>query len=153
MPTAPAPALATDVARRLRLAVARLARRLRQEADGDEVVTATQLAALSTIDRLGPLTLGELAAVEHVQPPTMTRVVGRLEELGYLTREVDAADRRVARAVLTPAGSDFIAETRTRRDAFLAERLDHLTAAERAAIIKALPALERLVAEAAGDQP
>ena len=153
MPTAPAPAPTADVGRRLRLAVARLARRLRQEADSDEVVTATQLAALSTIDRLGPLTLGELAAVEHVQPPTMTRVVGRLEELGYLTREVDAADRRVARAVLTSAGTDFVAETRTRRDAYLAERLERLTSAERAAITKALPALERLVADAADDQP
>src|SRR5437867_8374777 len=73
-----------DLAPRLRLALTRLGRRLRQQSDGD--VTATMLSALSSVDRLGPLTLGELAAAERVQPPTITRVAGRLEERGLVQR-------------------------------------------------------------------
>ena len=81
-----------DLAPRLRLALTRLGRRLRQQSDGD--VTATMLSALSSVDRLGPLTLGELAAAERVQPPTITRVAGRLEERGLVQREVDERDLR-----------------------------------------------------------
>lgn len=133
-----------ELSSRLRLAVARLARRLRQATAGDDV-TATQLAVLSTLDRLGPLTLGELAGVEQVQPPTMTRVVARLEELGFVTRAVDTADRRVARASLTGAGRRYVAGSRTRRNAYLAERLKRLTPDERDLVAAALPLLERLV--------
>src|SRR2546423_13827260 len=92
------PTTDAELAARLRLAVTRLARRLRQEtqnADGD--VPPSGLSALSSIERLGPLTLGELSAVERVQPPTMTKVVAGLESLGLVSRTVDPADRRVAR--------------------------------------------------------
>lgn len=134
----------TDLSTRLRLAVTRLARRLRQETSNDEV-TATQQATLASIERLGPVTLGELAQVEHVQPPTMTRVVARLEELGLVTRQADAKDRRVFRAELTAAGRDFLAASRTRRDRYIAERLEGFTAAETATLEKALPLIERLL--------
>ena len=95
----------TELASQLRLAVARLSRRIRQQAasTGEELTASTQ-AALASIERLGPITLGELAAVEQVQPPSMTRIVARLEEWGYATRVVDPADRRVARAAITDAG-------------------------------------------------
>ena len=120
---------ATDVApevlaSRLRLANARLARRVRQEAmsAGDDL-TASRLAALATIEDLGPITLGELAAVEQVQPPSMTRIVARLEETGLAARVVDANDRRVAHVEITDAGRQTLARSRTRKTAFLAKRV------------------------------
>jgi DNA-binding MarR family transcriptional regulator len=139
----------TELASHLRLAVARLSRRIRQQAaaTGEELTASTQ-GALASIERLGPITLGELAAVERVQPPSMTRIVGRLEEWGYATRVVDPADRRVARAEITDAGRELLARSRTRKDAFLAQRVAELTDAERALLARALPLLERLQEDA-----
>ena len=135
----------TELASHLRLAVARLTRRIRQEAaiTGEELTASTQ-GALATIERLGPITLGELAAVEQVQPPSMTRIVARLEESGYVSRVVDPTDRRVARAVITDAGRELLARSRTRKDAYLARRIVELSDAERALLARALPLLERL---------
>jgi DNA-binding MarR family transcriptional regulator len=134
-----------ELASQLRLAVARLNRRVRQQAaaTGEELTASTQ-AALASIERLGPITLGELAAVEQVQPPSMTRIVARLEEWGYATRVVDPSDRRVARAAITDAGRDLLARSRTRKDAYLARRIAELSDAERALLARALPLLERL---------
>ena len=134
-----------ELASQLRLAVARLTRRIRQEAaaTGEELTASTQ-GALASIERLGPITLGELAAVEQVQPPSMTRIVARLEESGYVSRVVDPTDRRVARAVITDAGRVLLANSRTRRDAYLARRIAELSDAERALLTRALPLLERL---------
>jgi len=135
----------TELASHLRLAVARLSRRIRQQAAATgEELTASSQAALATIERLGPITLGELAAVEQVQPPSMTRIVARLEEWGYATRVVDPADRRVARAVITDAGRELLARSRTRKDAYLARRVAELSDADRALLARALPLLERL---------
>ena len=125
------------LAARLRLANARLARRVRQEAlsAGDDL-TASRLAALATIERLGPITLGELAAVEQVQPPSMTRIVGPARGApGSSTREVDAADRRDrprARSP-TPAGR-LLERSRTRKNAFLAKRVGASQHAGRSAL-------------------
>jgi len=136
-----------DLAPRLRLALTRLGRRLRQQSDGD--VTATMLSALSSVDRLGPLTLGELAGAERVQPPTITRVAGRLEERGLVQREVDERDRRVTRVRLTGEGRRLLARSRKRKDAYIARRLRDLAPDDVAALERALPILERLV----GDDP
>jgi DNA-binding MarR family transcriptional regulator len=135
-----------ELASRLRLAVARLHRRARSEAitAGDDV-SASRLAALATIEKAGPLTLGELAAEEQVQPPSMTRIVSRLEEQGLVTREIDPSDRRVARVVVTPAGAELLAVTRTRRTAFLAQRVARFTPDERRTLADALPLLERIL--------
>ncbi len=146
MPLAPPSAVdATQVAR-LRLVVMRLARRLRQQAEGD--VTASLLSALSSVERLGPLTLGELASVEQVQPPSMTKIVARLEEMGLVTREADARDRRVARVRVSDEGRRYVARSRTRKNAYLAERLRRFDSEERGLLEQALPLLERLVEEA-----
>jgi DNA-binding MarR family transcriptional regulator len=107
------------------------------------------LSALSVIERQGPLTLGELAAVERVAPPSMTRVAARLEEKGLAVRTVDATDRRVARLALSPEGRRQLKEIRGRRDAYLARRLRALTLDEQALLARALPLLERLT----GDVP
>jgi DNA-binding MarR family transcriptional regulator len=134
------------LAAQLRLAVARLSRLIRQQAaaTGDELPASTQ-AALATIERRGPITLGELAAVEQVQPPSMTRIVARLTEWGYATRVVDATDRRVARVAITDAGRELLAHSRTRKDAFLTQRVARLSDDERARVEAALPILERLM--------
>jgi DNA-binding MarR family transcriptional regulator len=129
----------------LRLAIMRLGRRLRQEAVGD--ITASQLSALSTVARCGPLSLGELSDIERIAPPSTTRIVGRLEERGLVVRTVDAADRRVARLAVSDAGQSVLNQTRTRRDAYLALRLQAMTAEERATLMRALPLLERLTGD------
>jgi DNA-binding MarR family transcriptional regulator len=134
------------LAARLGLASARLSRRVRREAlSGGDDLTASRLAALFTIEDLGPITLGELAAVEQVQPPSMTRIVARLEEHGLAVREVDPNDRRIARVQITDAGRTTLARSRTRKDAFLARRVARLTPDERVALAGALPVLEALI--------
>ena len=129
----------------LRLVILRLSRRLRQQTAGD--VTASQLSALATIAKHGEVSLGELASIERIAPPSMTRIAARLEEQGLVERRVDAADRRVARVAVSPAGDALLAETRTRRDAFLAARLQDFTTEEQALLSAAVPLLERMASE------
>jgi DNA-binding MarR family transcriptional regulator len=132
-----------ELASRLRIAIARTARRLRQEAGTD--LSPSLTAALATIEIRGPLTPSELAGRERVQRPTITRVVGRLEELGLVARAADPADRRSALISVTPAGRELLAAARTRKDAFLSERLDALAPADRATLERAAELLEGMV--------
>lgn len=132
-----------ELASRLRLAVTRLGRRLRGQLTGE--VTASQLAALASVGRLGPITLGELSAVERVKPPTMTRIVAALEELGLVSRTIDPADRRVARVSTTAEGAAFIERSRRTKDAYLAARIRRLDPEDRAALERATAVLERLL--------
>lgn len=132
-----------ELAARLRLAVSRLARRLRTETGSE--ITASQFSALHSIARLGPLTLGDLSTVERVRPPTMTKVVASLEDLDLVTRTVDPTDRRVAHVATTPMGDRFIEASRHRKDAFLASRLRAMSADDRAVLERAAGLLERLV--------
>jgi DNA-binding MarR family transcriptional regulator len=131
----------------LRLVIARVARQLRQNVDVDTGLTTTLLSALATVDRIGPLTLGELAAAERVQPPSMTRVVAKLEERGLVVRSVDPQDRRVARLEVSADGRRLLHRSRTRKNAFLAQRLKSLTPEELSALDAALPLLERIAEE------
>jgi DNA-binding MarR family transcriptional regulator len=141
-------AVDTHLASRLRLAVTRLARVLRQQtSDGD--VTVSMLSALASVERLGLVSLGELAAVERVQPPSMTRIVGHLDDAGLVVRETDAADRRIARVRATPEGVRLLERNRKRRNAYLADRLRTLSASDLAALDAALPVLERLLEDEA----
>jgi DNA-binding MarR family transcriptional regulator len=135
-----------DLAVRLRLVIARTARRLRQEA-GEEL-SPSQGAALATIGRHGPLTPSELAVRERIQRPTATRVIARLEETGLVDRTQDPVDRRSFVVALTPAGRDLLARVRTRKDAYLARRLRDLDADERATLDRAAAILERVLEEA-----
>ena len=134
-----------DLAVRLRLAIARTARRLRQEA-GEEL-SPSQTAALATIDRHGPLTPSELAVRERIQRPTVTRIVARLAEGGLVQRTRDPQDGRSSLVALTPAGRELLARGRTRKDAYLARRLRELDADERATLQRAAAILERLLEE------
>src|SRR5687768_3175020 len=129
-----------ELATRLRMVIARSARRLRQEAGSD--LSPSLSAALASVDRHGPLTPTELAARERVQRPTITRVVCRLEEAGLITRAPDPADGRSALITVTPAGREVLDEIRTRKDAFLSERLEALTPQDRATLERAAALLE-----------
>jgi DNA-binding MarR family transcriptional regulator len=137
----------TDTAPRLRLVITRVARLLRQNVDVDTGLSTSLLSALATVDRSGPVTLGDLAAAERVQPPSMTRIVTQLEERGLVLRVVDDRDRRIARVQVTPKGQRLLHRSRTRKNAFLAQRLSSLTPGERRALDAALPVLERLAGE------
>jgi DNA-binding MarR family transcriptional regulator len=134
-----------DVAGRLRLAVNRLHRRLRQESLGG--LSPAQASALGSVRRLGNPTLGELAAVEQVQPPTMTRMVAGLAEAGMVSRVTDTNDRRSARVRLTPAGGRTLDRMRTRKNAFLVRRLDQLSEDEQRHATELVALLEHLLAE------
>jgi DNA-binding MarR family transcriptional regulator len=146
---APARAVSPDadtdelaLAARLRSAVTRLHRRLRQQTVGG--LTPSQSSALTSIEVLGTPTLGELAAREAVQPPSMTRIVGALEAEGFVARTTDPEDRRVARVGLTAAGRRTLADIRSQRTAYLARRLHLLGDGERAALADLTALLERL---------
>lgn len=146
--TPPLPA-ATDLdvlelAAKLRVSVTRLHRLLRQQS---AELTLTQLSTLGTISRDGPITLGDLAAFEQVAPPTITKVVGKLEELGLVTKRVDETDRRVWHAAITPTGRRHLEQVRNRRTASLTTRLSALDEDELARLAAALDVLERLSTE------
>src|SRR5512135_1440812 len=126
----------------LRIGVMRLARRLRQERSGE--FTPTQMSALATINRNGPMTLGQLADHERVQPPSMTRVVGHLVAAGLLSRTPSSEDRRQALVELTPRGKALLTADRRRRDEWLTARLQQLTPGELDVLRAAVPLLERL---------
>jgi DNA-binding MarR family transcriptional regulator len=135
----------SDLPTRLRLSIARTARRLRQEAGGD--ISPTLAAALSTVARHGPLTPSELASRERVQRPTATKLLARLEAADLVARTADPQDRRSSLVALTPAGQALLDELRTRKDAYLARRLRTLTAQDRATLRRASEILERLLDE------
>jgi len=135
----------TELAARLRLAVTRLSRRLRQQVAGG--VTPSQVSALATVERLGSPTLGELAGSEQVRPPSMTRIVVGLEAAGLVTRQIDTDDRRVARVTLTAEGRRVLQRSRSLRTAFVARRLRRLSEPERESLGELVRLLERLVEE------
>ena len=141
MQTIPVP----DLAGQLRLTIVRTARRLRQEAGSD--LSPSLTAALSTVERHGPMTPSELAARERIQRPTATRVVARLADEGLVERTPDPQDGRSALVSATPAAHALLAELRTRKTAFLAKRLERLDAEDRAALERAAGILERMLAE------
>jgi DNA-binding MarR family transcriptional regulator len=132
-----------ELAARLRLAVLRLSRQVRQQLVGE--VTPSQVSVMSSVEVLGNPTLGELAARERVQPPSMTRQVETLVGLGLLAREVHPGDRRIVKVRLTPPGEKILHRNRTVRTAFLAARLKRLPAEERERLEELVGLLEHLV--------
>jgi DNA-binding MarR family transcriptional regulator len=132
-----------ELAGRLALTTTRLARLLRQQDESD--LPLTLRSALASIERHGPLTHGELGQIEHVAPPTVTKVVGNLEGRGYVERQPDAADRRVCRVAITRAGAARLATDRKRRTAWLAGRVGELDAGDRARLEGALDVVEAII--------
>lgn len=139
----------TDSAARLRMAIVRTARRLRQEAAGAVgELTPTAAAALATVERHGPLTPSELAEIERVKRPTATRTLRVLGEAGLVERAPDPEDGRSALVSLTPAGRDRLRRLRGRKNAYLARRMRDLPAADVEALERAAEILERILEEA-----
>jgi DNA-binding MarR family transcriptional regulator len=133
-----------DTAERLRLSIARLARLLRQQDDSGLGPTVT--AALSTIAKHGPITLGDLAAREQVAPPTITKVVEKMVVAGLIARSADARDRRVSLVSITDLGQAQLEDFRIRRRSWLSERLAELGPDELERLEAAADVLEQLVA-------
>jgi DNA-binding MarR family transcriptional regulator len=148
VPETTIPIVDEDLAGRLRYSVNRLHRLLRQQDESG--LTPTSTAMLATISRDGPLTLGELAAHEQVAPPTITKLIGKLEEAGFVDRIPDPADKRVCRVSLTPAGHEQLEANRARRTAWLAERLADLPQADRDRLDDLVELLEHLTAPGGG---
>ena len=135
----------TGLASALRISVARLQRRLRSERDPDnELLPIGQLSVLGLLSRFGDRTVGELAALERVQPPSMTRTVNCLDEGGYVVRRRSETDGRQVVVALSEQGKQTLANDRRRRDAWLAQRLRELTPQERSVLREAAPLIERL---------
>ena len=138
--------LRTDagLAASLRVSVMRLGRRLRNERES-EGLTLSQMAVLGTVWRCGPSSAGDLAAAEKVKPPSMTRTIAGLERLGLVERQPHPSDGRQVVVALTPAAQVVIDRDRQRRDAWLAQRLNDLSAEERDLLRRVAPILDRLV--------
>ncbi|MBA9003366.1 MarR family winged helix-turn-helix transcriptional regulator [Thermomonospora cellulosilytica] len=144
----PRPALAEE----LRIAVARLSRRLRSvsaaagPAGPDEAPrpTLSQFSVLAVLDRHHAMTPRELADHEKVQPPSMTRVIAALEEQDLVARTPHPTDGRQVVLRLTERGAALLAEERRRKEAWLSQRLRELSPEERAILRRAAPILDKL---------
>jgi DNA-binding MarR family transcriptional regulator len=132
------------LAAELRFSVMRLRRRLANERHPDNELSLGAMAVLGCLHRNGELSVGELAAQERVQPPSMTRTVNCLEDGGYVARRRHETDGRQVVVVLSDLGRETLLADRARRDAWLARKLNDLTAEERAVLRRAAPILEEL---------
>jgi len=133
---------ALDTAARVRLVVARLQRRIRNQEMGG--LSLTEVSCLSVIARRGPVAINEIASSEHLSFPAATKTIARLEAAKIVKRLADPTDRRVSLITITPTGDRVLEEIRQRRNAFLQERLAGLTRSELDALEAALPLLERM---------
>src|SRR5690242_3703291 len=129
----------------LRIAIVRTARRLRQEAAAETTgLTPTSVAALATIERHGPLTPSEIAEIERVKRPTITRTLGCLEREGLIDRAPDPEDGRSSLVSVNGAGRERLRRLRGRKNAYLARRMKDLTDEEVETLERAAEILERM---------
>lgn len=141
-----------EVATRLRLAITRMARRLRQEAGAG--LTPSQVAALATIERHGPLAPSELAEREQIKRPSVTRILSRLAERELVERIPDPDDGRSAIVTVTPSGRELVRRLRRRKTAYLASRMRGLSRADLEALAGAASVLERILEQdSTAEQP
>lgn len=138
------PSVSYETAARLRVAVARLARSLRQTSPGG--LSPSQWSALVSVDEANSLRIGDLADREGVSAPTATRLVASLEELNLISRAADPADRRTAYVALTGEGRSKLDWARSAASADLADRLASLSPTEVGRLAELIPLLESLVA-------
>ena len=133
----------SGLAAHLRLVITRTARRLRQQTGTD--LGPSQLSALASIERHGPLTPSELAEIERIQRPSATRIVARLEEAELVERVADPTDRRSFTVGINADGRALMNKLRTRKNAYLAKRLRGLEQADLATLDRAAEILEDLL--------
>ncbi len=144
-PRRPAECRPASLAAELRVSLMRAVRRLRAE-KSDQDLSDAQYSVLALLDRGGPMSPGELAECERVQPPSMTRTLAALAELGLVIRSAHPVDRRQVVITLAPSGAAVVRETRRRRDVWLARRLAELTPREREVLAEASAILRRVAA-------
>jgi DNA-binding MarR family transcriptional regulator len=145
MPSETANTSLTDSAAKLRMAIVRTARALRQEAAAEASgLTPTSTAALATIERHGPLTPSELAEIERVKRPTVTRTLGCLEREGLIERTPDPTDGRSFLVSVNGAGRERLRRLRGRKNAYLARRMRDLPADEVQTLERAAEILDRM---------
>jgi DNA-binding MarR family transcriptional regulator len=137
----PSPAV---LAQALRPSVMRLARRLRQMRDDSVGLNSNQLSAMAVLLNSGDLLMGELAAAEKMQPPSMTRIINGLEARGYVARRPHPDDRRQCLVTLSDEGRKILLANRRRRDEWLAIRIAQLAPAERDVLREAIGILEKV---------
>lgn len=136
----------TDLAARLRMAIVRTSRRLRQEAAGEGTeLTPTGASALATVERHGPITPSELAAIERIKRPTATRILRVLEDAGLLDRSPDPTDGRSALLSVNAAGRERLRRMRGRKNAYLARRMRDLPAEDLRTLERAAEILEQVL--------
>lgn len=140
----------TDTAAQLRNAIVRTSRALRQDAADETGLGAATTPALATINRSGPLTPSELAAIEHVKRPSITRTLASLEREGLVERTPDPTDGRSSLVAITDAGRERLARLRRRKSAYLARRLRKLDPEEVETLARAAELLERMREEERG---
>src|SRR3954447_19479964 len=131
--------LGTQLSSALRISVMRLSRRMRQERSGEAGLTPTQLATMATLRRHGALTAGALAALEKVSPPSMTRVLTHLSELGMVDRRSHPSDGRQVLVERSEHGRRILAADQRRRDEWLGARLRELSAEEQQQLLAVVP--------------
>lgn len=136
--------VATPDIERFRLVVLRLARRIRTNSVDE--LTPSQQALFSSVVKNGPATIGRIAELEHVQPPSASKIVAALEARGLVERQADPDDRRCSLIAATPAGYAYLDDVRAAGRTWVASHLAALDDDATAALIAALPALELLVA-------
>ncbi|MBW3667330.1 MAG: MarR family transcriptional regulator [Actinobacteria bacterium] len=134
-----------DLAHRLRLVVGRLARRLRQRTLGE--LTPSQLSVLASLSRQGPMTLSALAETEGVAAASISGIVGRLVDKGLVERVPNPEDKRSTLVDMSSRGRQVLEKGRGERTAFLASRLDRLSAEEREVLAEAVAILARMEEE------
>ena len=134
----------SGLASELRVSVMRLRRRLASERHPDNELSMSQMTVLAALFRNGEQTVGDLAAGERVQPPSMTRTVNHLEEAGYVARRPHESDGRQVLVNLSELGRKTLLADRARRDAWLTRRLAELTPDQRALLRQAAPILDEL---------
>lgn len=127
------------------MAVGRLARKLRQQSLGG--LTPSQASVLSTLDRHGPMSMGDLAEHERVAKPSATGIVGRLRDRGLVERTRDPDDGRSAIVSITPEASQLLEQRRRERTAYLAGRIDSLDPDDRVVLERAVEILENMIEE------
>lgn len=132
-----------DELSRLRTSLLVLARRLRNTTSGNEL-SATSFSVLVRVHRDGPRSPGQLAKAEHVQPPTMTKIIESMEEAGYLSRAPHPDDGRQQLISATDAGVGYIDATREQRNSWLLGHIEQLSAPERTTLLAAVPVLQRM---------
>jgi len=141
----------SDVAARLRLAVARLQRIVRQQAMGG--LNLAEGSCLAIIDRHGPMPLTDVASRENLSAPTITKIVVRLERQGLIERLADPTDRRVSLVAVSKQGAALLERLRSSRTAYLHRKLRELSAEDLHRLLAALPVLEELASEHGEERP